>query len=131
LRRAEHTRKQRLHFAHDTLQHESWYDLIDDYELIEASFAQQYGIRLRNEDEMQWDEFSSLLAGLNEKTPLGRIVSIRSETNPDMLKHFTPEMKRIRSEWRNKQATERVWDKQAYDAEMQKLAEAFRRMAGD
>lgn len=80
---------------------------------------------------MQWDEFASLLAGLNEKTPLGRIVSIRSETNPDMLKHFTPEMKRIRSEWRNKQATERVWDMQAYDAEMQKLAEAFRRMAGD
>lgn len=81
---------------------DNWYDLIDDYELIEASFAQQYGIRLRYEDEMPWGEFTTLLAGLNEKTPLGRIVAIRSESDKEMLKHFTAEQKRIRNEWQSK-----------------------------
>lgn len=80
---------------------------------------------------MQWDEFASLLSGLNEKTPLGQVVSIRSERDPEMLKHFTPEMKKMRSEWRNKQAVNQVWDSKAYDAEMKKLAEMFRGLAGD
>ena len=38
-----------------------WYDLFEDWELIEASFTAQYGIRLRNETNMTWDEFCTLL----------------------------------------------------------------------
>lgn len=124
-------RKRNSLFAHDARYDESWYDLIEDYELIEASFAQQYGIRLRQEADMQWDEFSSLLVGLNEKTPLGRVVSIRSEKDPEILKHFTSEMKKLRNEWRNKQVTTQSWDRKAYDAEMKKLAEIFKGLAGD
>lgn len=37
------------------------------------------------------------------KTPLGQIVSIRSEDDKDMLKNFTKEQHRIRNEWRSKQ----------------------------
>ena len=83
---------------------ETWYDLYEDWELIEASFSAQYGIRLRNEPDMTWDEFSSFLAGLLPDTPLGYIVQIRSENDREKLKYFTPEQKRIRAEWRAKQA---------------------------
>ncbi|MCD2348473.1 MULTISPECIES: Gp15 family bacteriophage protein [Clostridium] len=70
--------------------------------MIEASFTAQYGIRLRNERDMSWAEFSTLLNGIMPKTPLGQIVSIRSEEDENMLKNFTPEQHRIRNEWRNK-----------------------------
>ena len=83
--------------------YETWYDLFDDWCLIESSFAKQYGIRLRkNLGDMEWGEFSSLLAGLNGDTPLGNIVRIRSEKNPENLKNFTTEERRIRSEWLRK-----------------------------
>ena len=51
---------------------------------------------------MSWDEFSALLRGLDGETPLGRIVRIRSEEDSNVLKSFTPEQRRIRSEWRSK-----------------------------
>ncbi|MDB2118977.1 Gp15 family bacteriophage protein [Clostridium paraputrificum] len=69
---------------------------------MEASFAMQYGIRLRNEPEMSWSEFQTLLIGIMPKTPLGQIVSIRSEEDKEMLKNFTEEQHRIRNEWRNR-----------------------------
>ena len=62
----------------------------------------QYGIRLRNEPEMSWSEFQTLLIGIMPKTPLGQIVSIRSEEDKEMLKNFTEEQHRIRNEWRNR-----------------------------
>lgn len=71
-----------------------YYDIFEDWSLIESSFAQQYGIRLRREIDMTWDEFCTLLSGLKPDTPLGNIVSIRSETDKDILKHFTPQQKR-------------------------------------
>lgn len=69
--------------------------------MIEASFAMQYGIRLRN-DDMSWSEFCTLLTGIMPETPLGQIVSIRSEENKDILKNFTKEQHKIRNEWRNR-----------------------------
>ena len=62
----------------------------------------QYGIRLRNEPEMSGSEFQTLLIGIMPKTPLGQIVSIRSEEDKEMLKNFTEEQHRIRNEWRNR-----------------------------
>lgn len=70
--------------------------------MIEASFAMQYNIRLREEDTMTWDEFITLLKGIMSKTPLGQIVSIRSEEDKEMLKHFTKEQHKIRNDWRNR-----------------------------
>lgn len=46
----------------------------------------------------------TLLAGIMPETPLGKIVSIRAEENKDILKDFTPEQRKIRSDWRNNQA---------------------------
>ena len=33
---------------------------------------------------------------------MGRVVAIRKEKNPDVLKEFTPEQKKIRNDWINK-----------------------------
>ena len=48
---------------------------------------------------MRWDEFAALLSGIGPETALGRVVAIRSETDPDILKHYTPEQRRIRDSW--------------------------------
>lgn len=54
---------------------------------------------------MKWQEFADLLAGLSPETPLGRMVSIRSESDPDVIKNFTPDQQRIRAEWAKKSAS--------------------------
>lgn len=51
---------------------------------------------------MSFSEFKSLLGGLMNKTPLGQIISIRSETDPDILSSFNDAQRKVRSEWRNK-----------------------------
>lgn len=65
----------------------------------------QYGIRLSKELKgMKWDEFRALLIGIAPETPLGRIVSIRSETDKNILKHYSAEQRRIRNEWMQRSA---------------------------
>ena len=51
---------------------------------------------------MKWDEFCSLLSGVSPESALGRIVQIRSENDPKMLKHFTNQQRKIRNEWRHR-----------------------------
>ena len=53
---------------------------------------------------MKWEEFCSLLRGLSADSPLGRIVQIRAENDPERLKYFTSLQKKIRSDWRNRRA---------------------------
>lgn len=96
------SRSWRPDFAGRAKRSETWYDLYEDWDLIESSIAAQYGIRLRNEPDMTWDEFSTLVAGLLPETPLGYIVQIRSENDREKLKHFTPEQKKIRAAWRTR-----------------------------
>ena len=118
-------RKWRNDFQNDD---ESFYDLIDDFDLIESSFAQQYGIRLRMEiDTMKWGEFSSLLSGLNGDTPLGNIVRIRSEKDPKVIKNFTENEKRIRSKWLNKNAKE--ISHEDYQQAMESIKNMFKSIA--
>jgi len=105
-------------------QSETWYDLYEDWDLIESSFAAQYGIRLRNTPDMSWDEFSSLLAGLLPETPLGYIVQIRSENDRERLKNFTPEQKRIRAAWR----TRHMKNVQMNPEDAKKAIEQFEKM---
>ena len=59
----------------------------------------QYGIRLRTQDDMSYSEFCSLLSGIMPDTPLGQIVRVRAEKDPEVIKRFTKEQQRIRSEW--------------------------------
>lgn len=106
-----------------------YYDLIEDFDLIISSFQTQYGIRLSRElKDMKWDEFKDLLSGLGPDTPLGRIVSVRSENDADMLKHFTNEQHRIRNDWRNKNAKNKSQN-EVNDA-LEALKKAFISMAG-
>ena len=112
-----HLRKWLTDFKnHKKNQNDNYYDLIDDYDLIEQSFFKQYGIRLRSA-ELETDEFLNLLSGIMADTPLGLIVQIRSENDPDVINSFTPEQKRIRSEWINKKANE--ISKEDYDKAME------------
>lgn len=53
---------------------------------------------------MTFYEFSLYLYALNEKTSLGKLVMIRTETDQEQLKHYTSEMHRIRNEWAKKKA---------------------------
>lgn len=65
---------------------------------------------------MSWSEFCSLLSGIMPETPLGRIVSIRAEKDPKVIKEFSKDQKKIRNDWilkRNKKLKE---DKVAYKA---------------
>lgn len=106
---------------------EMYYDVIEDYPLIEASFAKQYGIRLRKELEMTWDEFCVLLSGIMPETPLGRIVSIRSEKNAKNIHNFTKEEKRIYSNWHNRRAKQR--DIASYQHDLLQMEQLFQSMS--
>ena len=80
----------------------------DDWSLVVSSFQTQYGIRLSGDlSTMSWREFSYYLQGLSGDTPLGRIIAIRAEKDPEVLKHFTPEQKKIRAEYLTKAAKEK------------------------
>ena len=74
---------------------------MDDYDLIEASFLSQYGIRLKTA-ELDFDEFLNLTSCLMPDTPLGRIVAIRSETDTEIISNFTDAQREIRNSWVNR-----------------------------
>ena len=94
-----------------------------------ASFRSQYGIRLATDlPNMKWREFAAYMSGLDGKTPLGRIVSIRAEEDGDILKQFTPEQKIIRSDWRLRKA--RKMPKEDMTAVIEQFKKMFINMAG-
>ena len=100
------------------------YDIIEDFPLIEASFSQQYGIRLSREmDDMSWGEFVTLLCGLNEFTPLGSIVRVRLETDSKVIKSFNASQRKIHNDWKKKKLAKMSEEeiKESYKA----ISEAF------
>ena len=110
------------------MKNEPYYDLNDDWSLIVSSFQTQYGIRLsRDLSGMSWREFSYLLSGITADTPLGRIVSIRAENDPETLKHFTPEEKRIRNAYRRKTAKQK--DAKEVASVIEQFRQAFIQLA--
>ncbi|CQR51484.1 Gp15 family bacteriophage protein [Paenibacillus riograndensis] len=97
---------------------------------MEASLAKQYGIRIRQHGDMPWDEFCSLIAGLMPDTPLGSIVTIRSEKDPKVIKSFSADQRRIYNDWRNRQAKLKLLDEVALDNQMKRLEATMARMFG-
>ena len=93
--------------------------------MIVSSFLSQYGLRIRTKEfeTVSWDEFRSLLGGLSPETPLGRMVAIRSETDKNVIKHFTRDQKRIYDDWRNWKAE--AMTPQTYEQEMAALETVF------
>lgn len=109
---------------------EYWYDIYEDWELIEASFLQQYNIRLRTINDLPYEEFIIYLTGLLPETPLGNIVAIRSENNRDTLKHFTPQQKKIRSDWRKYLNELASQDEEYVKRKTEQLTKAFEQAFG-
>lgn len=95
-----------------------------------ASFRKQYGIRIKSEEfgSMPWDEFCDLMSGLDAETPLGRIIGIRLETDEDVLKSYTPDMNRIRNEWKGRQAKQ--MSQEQVDSFLGSMEKVFAQMAG-
>lgn len=94
-----------------------------------ASFQSQYGIRLSRElSGMKWREFSQFITGLDTKSPLGRIIAIRAEEDPEVLKSFTKDQHRVRNEWRQRKA--RQMPQESVDAFLESMKRAFLYMAG-
>ena len=109
---------------------DSWYDIFEDWELIEASFAMQYPQKdLYNidNDDMDYKEFTVLLSGLTSDTPLGKIVQIRSEEDKNVLKSFTKEQHKIRNDWRNKQ-NKKLFETLDKEETMKQIKEMFKTM---
>lgn len=109
---------------------ESWYDLSEDWTLIESSFAKQYGIRIRQHTDMPWSEFSGLVSGLMADTPLGNIINIRAEKDPQTVKSFTPSQRKIRSDWQKTLANKKLDNPEQLDKEMKALENMFEKMFG-
>ena len=107
-----------------------WYDLREDWALIEASIASQYGIRIRQTSDMPWSEFSNLVAGLLPETPLGAVVKIRSEDDPKILKQFNSDQIAIRNKWREKQAFQQLDNPEVLKKSMDSLSAMLKSMFG-
>lgn len=80
-----------------------------------------------DDSDMDFKEFCTLLAGITEDTPLGKIIRIRSEEDKEILKHFSPEQHRIRNEWRERQ-TKKLYETLNKEETMKKIKEMFRTM---
>ena len=84
---------------------------------------QQYGLRIQGDefDGMSWDEFSDLVSGLNEQTPLVRVAQVRTESDPEALKQMTKAQRAMRAEWQRRRALRKPKDETAaFLADMQK-----------
>lgn len=93
-----------LPFENKLRNYDVGYDILDDYSTIIDSFLYQYGIylpRVRN-NEMSFREFIHRIGGLDEKSPLVRLVQIRKETDAKIMKSWPPEMKKIHDEWQSR-----------------------------
>lgn len=77
---------------------------------------------------MEWQEFADLLAGLNEQTPLVKVAQIRTETDREALKGFTPEQRRMNAEWKKARALSRK--KQETDGFLQTIEQTLSRLFG-
>lgn len=100
-----------------------------DEDLIIASFAQQYGIRLLRED-ISVREYRKLLKGLNGETPLGYVVNIRSETDPKKIKEMTKHERKIRSDWHRFKAKQARSGGQAITMTIEQFQQALKNLAG-
>lgn len=93
------------------------FDLEYDYDLICASFAASYGIRLRfPETRMSWREFTALLANLPGESQLVRLISIRTAEG-DELNSLSPAQKKLRDEWYAWLNSQTPAEKKAEDSE--------------
>lgn len=93
-----------------------------------SSLKTQYGYSVRKEiDNLDWGELISDISGLKGDTPLGNIIRIRKEKDPEVLKKFTPEEIKIRNEWLNKSSSQ--ISEENYKQAMESIKNMFKTMA--
>lgn len=80
---------------------DDFYDLDFDAVLIEQSIAKQYHILPSEQDDLSYSDWSKLVSGLMNDTPLGKVIEIRMEDDPEILKNMNDDQRRIRSEWQS------------------------------
>lgn len=88
----------------------------------------QYPQKDLYDEIMDWKEFTTLLSGIMPETPLGKIISIRSESDSDILERFTPEQHRIRNEWNERQLQRKI-ESMSKEEVMKQVQAMFRSMA--
>lgn len=99
-----------------------------DAVLIEQSIAKQYGIIPSEQEELKYSDWAKLVSGLMEDTPLGRIVSIRSETDREVIKKFTSEQKKVYNDWQRFRSWKIMRDPEffrSYEEQMKALERSF------
>ena len=75
------------------------YDQDYDKVLIEQSIATQYGILPGQQGDLPYSEWSKLVSGLMDDTPLGRVVAVRTETDRKVISQFSTWQRQIRADW--------------------------------
>lgn len=118
----------RLDFRKPKQQIEFWYDMEKDAVLIEQSIAKQYGIIPSEQEELKYSDWAKLVSGLMEDTPLGRIVSIRSETDREAIRKFTSEQKKVYNYWQRFRSRKIMSDPEflrSYEEQMKALERSF------
>ena len=68
-----------------------------------------------------------MLEGLSGETPLGRIIAIRAENDPEVIKGMTKSERNIRNEYRRKMALKKS-DKETQSA-LDTIKDAFVKLA--
>ena len=108
-----------------------WYDLEYDRVLIEQSIAKQYRVLPSEQGDLRYSDWIKMVSGLMDDTPLGRIVMIRSETDKERIKNFSPEQRRIQSDWKRFRSQRlQHFDSNDYDKQMRALESMFASLAG-
>ena len=77
---------------------------------------------------MDWGEFSDLVSGLTEQTPLIRLAQVRTERDRERIKNFTTSERRIYNEWQTRKAKEKT--RKEVEAFQSDLSSAFSEMFG-
>ncbi len=61
-------------------------------------------------------------------TPLGSVVSVRAEKDPKVIKDFTKDQKRIRSDWLKRKQAKLKDNPDAYNSYWANMQQAFKSM---
>lgn len=104
--------------------YDDFYDLEFDAVLIEQSIAKQYHILPSEQEDLSYSDWSKLVSGLMNDTPLGRVIEIRSEDDVEIIKDMNSDQLAIRRKWQDFCSSQIVYT----EDEMQKQAEMFEKM---
>jgi len=72
-----------------------------------------------------------LFSGLLPETPIGHIITIRSETDQKRIKDFNEDQRRIYREWQSKMSKGKEKDIETMKKDMESLSKLLQEMFGE